>query len=309
MPIILNSLPDDARWQSAPAHQANEAARARDCEIQCGPECAWLFGRIRIFPQIVGGARIEWLLHPQFGDPPPYTFQLQVGRTGSNTADDWEDVGLPVTDTFYAIDSLQRVHGKFQWTHYRVLLTTVRGSYASQPQPVLGNLGHRDWLRAREIMRLETLRFRYEAATVGYLLKRRLYGELCNCLDTQTGEVLQPQHLRCYGTGFVGGYFEPVPCFYVEPPAGSLTKSRFDQGGMRGTVDDATRYTGRMINLPQVHSWDVWVEQDTDQRWVIRSVDSLVEIRGQPIVIAGELRLLPFSDCLYQFPIPGQVPT
>ena len=35
-----------------------------------------------------------------------HTFQLQLGRTDTNLADDWCDVGLPVSNAFFAIDDM-----------------------------------------------------------------------------------------------------------------------------------------------------------------------------------------------------------
>src|SRR5690349_8798090 len=122
---------------------------AETCQAVCAPTCAWVFDRIWVYHLVAGGSRVEWALHPKFVDPAPHTFQLQVGRTANPDADDWVDVGLPVTDGYYAIDDTQRVHGKTLWTHYRVKLTTSIGVYYSVPQPALGVLARREWLLAR----------------------------------------------------------------------------------------------------------------------------------------------------------------
>lgn len=272
------------------------------CEPSCGSECAWIFDRLRVWPKIAGGTRVEWTLHPHFSDPRPHTFQLQFGRTGNPDADDWTNVGAEVTDDYFADDDTQRVYGKSQWTHYRVVLTTPNGTYASAPQNLLGRLSQRDWLLAREIIRRETLRLQKSAGIEGYLLKRRLFGQSCTCVDTQTGEVRNAQCPDCYGTGFVNGYYSPSPCFYAElQPHGS--RNHLDEGQSRGTVDDEARTPARMLNSPQVHSYDVWVDATTDFRWIIHGIKSIVEIRGMPIVVMAELRLAPFSHPVYRIAI------
>jgi hypothetical protein len=280
-----------------------------DCVLHCGPTCEWIFDRIRVYPQIDGGTRVEWTIHPQFSDPSPYIFQLQVGRTSNPSADDWENVGSSVVDTYFAVDSSRRIYGKFQWTHYRVILITSTASYASKPQHAYGNLKKRDWLRSREIARLEQKRLRKEAGQEGYLLKRKLFGTVCaECTDTITGEVRNAQCVTCLGTGLVGGYYAPVECFYAElSPHG--TRSELDAQA-RGTINDLPRVHARMLNVPQVFSYDIWVDKDSDFRWIIHSIQNAVEIRGVPIVLHPvELRLAPYSHPVYSIDISGQVPS
>jgi len=250
---------------------------------------------------------VEWVLHPHFSDPPPYTFQLQFGRTGNPLADDWTDVGLSVINTYYAIDDTQRVYGKTQWTHYRVLLTTSVATYASKPQNLYGSLPKRQWRIAKEIERMELLRLRKEAGQEGYLLKRRLFGEACSCLDSQTLEIANPQCPLCYGTGFTLGYYDPYPCFYAELGTHGID-NKLDGGQSRGTIDDAPRTWARMINSPQIFSGDVWVDRDTDFRWQIHAIQNIVEVTGLPVIVKAEVRLLPFSHPAYTVIIPNQIP-
>lgn len=277
-----------------------------ECSVICGPQCEWIFARLRAWPLINGGTRVEWVLHPRFSDPRPHTFQLQFGRTGNAEADDWVDVGLTVDDTYYAVDDTKRVYGKFQWTHYRVLLASSVAVYASAPQNLYGSLPKRQWRIVREIERMERLRLRKEAGQEGYLLKRRLFGTACDCIDYQTGEVRNAQCTTCYGTGYENGYYEPYGCFYAElQPHGN--DSNVD-GNSRGTVNDAPRTVGRLINSPQIFSGDIWVDRDTDFRWQIHGIKNVVEVTGVPVVVNAEMRLLPFSHPIYQLEIDGQVP-
>jgi len=236
----------------------------------------------------------------------PYTFQLQMGRTGNPDADDWCDVGLPVTDTYFAVDDTQRVYSKFPWTHYRVLMTTSEATYASKPIKAYNNMSKRDWLRAREITRLETTMFRKESGTEGYLLKRRHFGTACDCVDSMTGEPRKHNCPNCYGTGILNGYYDPYPCFYVDA---DLQKFRNEITDGRGTTQDGPRVFGRMLNDPQLFSYDVWVDRYSDHRWMLHRIVGLVEIGGVPVVVKAEMRLLPFSHPVYDIPIAGQIPS
>lgn len=284
-----------------------------DCTVRCVDDCVQVFDRIFVWPQITAGdTRVEWSLKDVFirSSTGPYTFQLQVGRTSQNTADDWVNVGAPVVDGYFALDSTKRVYGKFQWTHYRIKLTVpgVTDPYYSDPQPCMGNLSWTDWNRARDILRMEKVRLRQLAGQEGYLLKLKLFGTDCECLDPQTKENLNPEHPDCYGTGIEGGYYEPVPCVYADLSPTSHD-SHLDGGAMRGTVDDATVVSARLLNYPQVHSGDVWVSRDKDFRWMIHKTSAVAEIRGVPLVLQAEMRLLPFTHPVYNLEIAGQVPS
>jgi hypothetical protein len=104
-----------------------------------------VFERVRVLPRIAGGTRIEWTLKSALQDRSPYLFQLQVGKTGLHQADDWADVGLPATDTYYLLDDEQRVLGRTQYTHYRIVLTTTSAVYYSPPAHCFGLLDFRHW--------------------------------------------------------------------------------------------------------------------------------------------------------------------
>lgn len=285
----------------------------------CYGACDEIFDRLMVFPKISGGTRVEWALLPTFTEPPPYEFQLQASDTGlwpgpwryqrhiaENNEDldqgDWVDVGLPVEDTFYAVDDVQRVYGKTQWTHYRVKLVTSSNIYFSPAYPCHGTLHQTDlhvWLHG---MRMWERRFRGgRAAQKGYILKARHAGQPCPCRDRDTEETTK-QHTTCYGTGFIGGYYKALPCVYAEfdPKA---THDQLDPRRMRGTIDDVL-VRATMLAYPQLMAGDYWASELTDIRYQIRDIQNLAEVRGVPIVINATMRPAPFSDVIYQFPVP-----
>jgi hypothetical protein len=269
----------------------------------CPPECEFAFALVHVSYLIRGGTRVMWQLIPEFNDPLPWTFQLQVGKTGGDD-DGWEDVGLPIENTCYAIDSEKRVYSKTQNTHYRIKLSTPAGLYYSQPTAKAGILGVRDWRLAQEIVRKERLRFRYVSQD-GFLLKRRSTGENCtSCLDLQTNEVTNPYCQECWGTGKQCGYYYPMACIWADLSP-RTRRMHIDDQARRGTVKDIV-VTGRMLMLPLIDEQDVWVSRKTDDRYYIHSIQNVAEIRGVPLVANVELRPAPFTDVIYEIPIPQQ---
>lgn len=274
----------------------------------CPPACEQLvFDRVVVSYMIRGMTRILWELVPTFTDPQPLTFQLQVGFTRNQNADDWENVGLPVTNAYWAYDPEQRAFGVDNDVFYRVVLTTSVGEYISAPVNGMGTLDHRMWRLAREEVRRRLVDFRYgPAGQEGYLLKRRITGTKCPvCTDYQTGECRDPQCGSCYGTGFLCGFFYPQSCVWaaLSPTSKHL---ELDGGQMRGMIEDI-RVSATMLAIDLLSEEDVWVAKKTDDRYMIHSVQNVVEFKGVAIVADVELRPVPFSSRIYTIEIPGQL--
>ncbi len=258
------------------------------------------FSRVTVDCIIVGGTRVSWEMNRHFIDPGPYTFQLQVGHTGINEADDWTDVGSPVVDTYFTFDTEKRVYGKTQETHYRVELTTGLDTYYSEPADCDGHLQKRDWLNGREIVRKEFLRHRVLTSPEGFLLKARRYGPRCpTCLDEFTEEVGRTNCEDCYGTGFENGYFDPLPACFADISEDTGREHRDANIGM----ENKQVIKGRFIGDPQLYSYDVWVDKTSGKRYYIHCVNTVSQVRGVAIIYDAELRLAPFSDVIYTVPI------
>jgi len=266
-------------------------------------ECPLVFDRVHVSYLIRGGTRVMWDLVPEFVDPLPYTFQLQVGRTGVDVGGEWENVGLSLENGCMAVDGEQRPYGAMQWTHYRVQLTTPNGIYYSEPTGLEGILARKDWRLARNIIRNERLRHKL-ATSEGYLLKRRFSGVRCSaCSDVQTDECRNPDCEMCYGTGFQCGYYYPVSCVYADLNP-SATRKQIDPQSMRGTVSGGAAAPARMLQVPLLEELDVWVNKKTDDRFFIHSIQNLAEWRSVPLIARVELRLAPYTDIIYDVPIP-----
>lgn len=262
------------------------------------------FARVLVDFLVDGGARISWDMSPHFIDPGPYTFQLQAGHTGIETADDWVNVGAPVVDTFFTFDLTQRLYGgKTLDLYYRIQLTTALGTYISPAQNCFGQLLKRDWLKAVEMTRKERLRHRVFTSPNGFLLKARRYGPPCTaCTDRTvalTGEIANSHCPVCFGTGFTLGYFAPVAGTYADVGLDKARDKRDPQVGMTNQRSIRARFIGD----PLLYTYDVWVNATSDLRYRILEVEVLSQVRGIPLVYQAELRVAPFSDVIYTIPL------
>jgi hypothetical protein len=278
-----------------------------NCSL-CPSQCENVFSRVVVSRLLVGGTVVFWELQETFEDARPYVFQLQVGTVDNPDADDWEDVGLSVTDTFVAVDDVQRLFGKTSWLFYRVRAQTTRGTYYSPPTGLDGTLDRRSWRLASMQLRSEIQYMRMGDGELGYILKKRVAGPRCpHCLDPQTLEITQPFCGFCFGVGRLCGYFAPISCVWAEMTLKSQHLTIDAEGG-RGTIGDIT-VSARIANPWGLSEGDVFVNKTTDDRYFVHSVRSVSEYRGVPVVSSVELRLASFSDPLYSIVIPDQLET
>jgi hypothetical protein len=289
-------------WFLAPPHTVIPIDVRPTSRIYCGDACEFVFASISVWPHVrQEGTLIEWRFGPFFDTPGLRRIYVQASHAPVADNEAWEIVGLPVEDGDFAIDETHRLTGKAPWTHYRLVLQTDNAFYISKPVGVYGTLPYKHGRIAEEIIRLERLRMRYQAGQEGFLLKRKLFGEPCSCRYALTDEVLDPDCRECFGTGIKGGYWTALNCIWAEISPQGLNSHRDTQ--MRGTVEDGRIMQVRMLNIPQLHPYDIWVDAASDIRYVVRSIREIAVVGNRPLVVMVELRQLPFSHIAYEIPI------
>ena len=260
-----------------------------------------VFDRVRVSHLISSGTVVTWDLKPNFNDRGPYTFQLYTGRTGNPYSDDWYPVDTPKSDVWFLQDSpKQRLWGKTNWTFFSIRLQSAEGVYFSKPEQALGNWTMSDWIQVKNVIRRQRQNFRLSKANRGLLLKRKYFGEPCACLDRQTADIANPDCITCYGTGYVGGYYQPLDYVFCQLPA-EVRDAKLEEN--RGVTETVILSNTIMLNDPPLYEYDVWVDWQSDDRYFIRAISSITELRGRPIVVSPQLRLIPFNDVMYKYPI------
>lgn len=262
------------------------------------------FERVTVRYATTGGTKVEWQLHRLFTDPLPHSFQLQ-GSYGGVEGSEWEDIGLPVSNAFYAVDDEQRVYGKNQDWLYRVVLTTPLKQYTSAAVSPKENLNFRDWRLSTDLVRKERLRLNDLVGVEGFLLKRKRYGRKCTrCVERLTDEVTDSDCPECNGTGIVEGYYAAIPEVFIEIPPVD-TEEQMDQLQVAGTTESAVVQGCRALGDPGLDVYDVFVVKGSDLRYVVRDVNDLATHRGYTIASTATMRQLPFTDRAYKIPLEG----
>jgi len=270
----------------------------------CEPVCEDAFEQIRCYPMIAGSTRVVWTLKPTFSASGPYTFLLQYSQYPVDDDAAWEDIGIPTEDIYEAIDVKQRNYGNYMRTHYRVVITDGDNNrYVSRPAQAWVNFDFRQQQVVLQVLRTEQLRMQGSPNSArGILLKRKTSGQKCvDCTDFLTKRVTDSSCLTCYGTGFVGGYWRSEECSVVDFVKAVAQRSAVKEP--QGTVESQVESV-RMLNIPQVFSNDVWVQEGNDHRFIIQSFSSEIEVGSASIVLFPvEFRLAEFSHVIYRFPL------
>lgn len=262
----------------------------------------WPFRRLMVDHLFHGTTRVWWHLESSFKDGGPHTFQLQAGYTGNQNALDWVDVGAPGVNAYYLDDDTTREHaGKRLLTHYRVVMQTPTTKYVSNPQGIWGLLNNKDWNTAREIIRKERLRLGLVSCN-GYLLRKMRYGVASTAnTDTLTGEIIDSGYRGSWGTAFKVGYHPPVP-MDVDFLGQNIIEFRGGADPSRHS-SQPTEFVVRVVAFPDIAKEDVWVDGDTDQRWIIHDINIDARIRGVPLIYKVNMRLVPHNNVIYQIPV------
>lgn len=256
------------------------------------------FQRVHVDYMIIGTSRITWELEPSFPTSPFMKFQLEANRN-ADEPDAWVTVGEPVVNQLYAIDTEQRQFGKGLRINYRVTLTMPDSTtYTSDLARVTGNLTEHQWILARAIARRGPMMAKSMHSFEGWLLKRRIQGEYCDCVDPITKGIMNSNHKRCGGTGRVAGYWNAavLKMFDLQP---ETENTRIRQ---TGTLNDV-QIMGRCVGIPMPSRMDVWVDAHSGKRYYIDTVQPEHEINRVPILVGLKLQLAEFSDVLYDVPL------
>lgn len=97
------------------------------------------------------------------------------------------------------------------------------------------------------------------------LLKRRHFGTRCTlCYDANTNEVIVSNCATCYGTSWVGGYFDPV---YI---LGRRLASQVNSGISPQGKDDINMTRIQTLDFPKIEQGDILVERVHNQRFLVK---------------------------------------
>jgi len=264
------------------------------------------FQDIKIYPRFPDRVVIQWAVINAFQSG-TYTFSIYRSE---NSSDDFTCITpVPLVNKYRFVDLLvpnttyAGQNSLFTKNYYQIVMTMPDGTEVASVIVSTGAFTQRDvFLKVQEIQRKYKLLSERYIGVPTYLLKIRKYGENCpKCWDSVKHESRDSHCLTCYGVGKTGGYFAPelmTGHFEVSPQTEQITSER---GGV-----DQQESNFRAIADPLIDPYDVLVEKDSNDRWIVYKQVQQTEHKRVSVSQIVTVREIPRSSVLYAFPIPEQ---
>ena len=189
---------------------------------------------------------------------------------------------------------------KTEYLYAKVECVVDGHSYMSEANGMFYNLQKPQYLIARDIMRRKDLVRRKKKPIIIFVLKRRVFGAKCTeCTEVGTGASTNSRCMPCYGTGIVGGYYEPIKtaCAFEEAGGRATLPSTIGNIDQRGAV---LKFT-----FPIVEKDDIIIEEYRNRRWAVEYVD-LQMLSTYPVDQVVKVNQISTKDIQYQIDITGE---
>jgi hypothetical protein len=154
-----------------------------------------------------------------------------------------------------------------------------------------------DRLAYREIMRRTELDLkRFLGKRKGLLLRRRTFGERASNVNPVLDIAVGLDDEDSFGQKYEGGYLPPVEmiCGYIQNERGVKDSKVMEQG-----VTDVRTLGLVTMPFPVINTNDIWVNLDTNDRYVFSGQIKTPTFSGLPIKQISTVSLLPRDDKAY----------
>lgn len=131
------------------------------------------------------------------------------------------------------------------------------------------------------------------------------YDGLVYNLEVEGSHTYVVQNLvvhNCYGTGKLGGYYQALPYQFAIVSPRVITERV--KSGVATSADDFR--TGTFLGYPLIHTYDVFADAHSDERFVIGTIRQAETIGAVPVVQTCEMTTADFSNIIYKFPLPNR---
>lgn len=239
-------------------------------------------------------------------------FLFDVFRSGSKEGP-WDQIAAGLNNQYAFVDDFTAPFALTTETHirpntlnmfrefvYRVVATTPSGkkleAIDDQDPKFEGSLPdlkmNQYWRKSVRDFRL-TLKFN---GTRCIVLKRRHWGERCECVDKKIKEVMRSSCKKCWGTGIVDGYWAPI-LTYTRRAVSANASTVTPQG--KSDSNDTKLW---MPDYPGIESEDVLIYLKDNTRWRLDQ-GTQTQIRLQDIHQVISAQVIDKSHIIYRLKI------
>lgn len=231
---------------------------------------------------------ITWALDGSRNVPDDTVFTIEWAYSGGP----WHTAGT-VTGICFFSDISKLIFNKQLDLFYRLSFRYDNTDYVSEAVQVGSVLDWPEKNVAKNMCRLVKLQA-CRNGLHGRLLKHKTWGEACSlCIDHDTGRPVDSLCPECLGTGFKQGYYNGIALNVINSPINMKTD---DGAEMYNTLKVMN---ASCVAYPFIQVKDVWVEDRTNNRWLIEDVAQAQMLHTYPIKYDLKLSMLPRTDVIY----------
>lgn len=167
-----------------------------------------------------------------------------------------------------------------QW---RVVYIAGGRRWESIPLRVASTIDKRDRGLLDVIAHREAVTIERYSGAKGLLLKSRTSGRPCPiCFDKGIESATRTSCPNCFGTGHAGGFYHGKP--WTVNILGEPDTSK-DTHPVLGAVEKNNKVTARAMHLYPAEPGDIWIDSNSQERWVIGDVQPEISFRGVVLTV------------------------
>lgn len=243
---------------------------------------------------------LVWSLLPGATYPADFILQVENSRAGGP----WEVISEgTLRDTCSFVDYRKRNYNKKMNEHYRIRLTaeSTGEDWVSKPCEAGQTKTYPFSAEAENVIRQAEKAIKISGCT-GVLLKKKVWGTRClKCTDFDGQSTVNEHCVACFGTGIAGGYYSGISTDLIKD---SITTDE-DTSAM-GYLQGET-VQGRCIAYPWIHVGDVWVEDNTNKRYMIIKATPVASFKHVTLLYALVMTKIELTDVMYTSPADAKV--
>lgn len=247
------------------------------------------FQSLKVFILADNSRALSWQFKAGIQLPYDATVSVEYSRAGGT----WQTLADGISGCNCYVDRRRTNRNKYHNDYYRLKLCGDNQELYSQPQQAGINLSYPYSSQAKNLIRLSQLEMAKTGRT-GYLMKKKVYGKKCPVCTQFHDDAPVNQHCPCcLGTGIQGGYYKAIPMNILQSGQSSMEAVQ-QIGAARAVVLQAKCTAWPIISLG-----DVWVDDNTNDRYYIEQADIASKYKHVPLVYQLKMHLLEQSDILH----------
>lgn len=239
-------------------------------------------------------SEVRWALQPHSWPEFAEDLKFVIFRSQSPQGP-WQDIATLNYGTFVFYDNDVMAAGTTRAYYYivRIASKSGKGFRDSKPTRIEHDADH----IAIELVRKKNVFLRVKGGVEMVVYLRKRNGPKCSrCYSRERNEALDEDCPDCYGTGYSGGYWNPVTVLGLyNPPQHILVEA--------GVTMEAGQTYFELANWPSVSLGDIIIDRRMNVRY---SVDSMkpTSHRGHPISQIVQVTQFDESAVVYTLPLP-----